>query len=119
MDTECAMFAGWSEVAAQGLEPFIKKYGERKEGEPERLDEALIRKRPSTGFNLVRDLHDLWLLANESLISIRALKQSAQALRDKELEQVLSDLEQTNGRQLNWLEKRLDQAAPQALVVPS
>jgi hypothetical protein len=32
---------------------------------------------------------------------------------------VLTQMEHSNGRELNWLEKRLDQAAPQALVVPS
>src|SRR4051794_30234032 len=37
----------------------------------------------------------------------------------QEFEQVLTQMEHTNGRELNWLEKRLDQAAPQALVVPS
>lgn len=116
---ECTLFAEWSRAGAQNLEGFIAKYGERQEGEPERLDEALIRKRNSTGFNLVRDLHDLWLLANESLISIRVLQQAAQALRDKDLERVLSEIEEKNDKQLNWLKKRLDQAAPQALVVPS
>ena len=68
---------------------------------------------------MLRDIHDLWLLVNESLIAIRALKQASQALRDKDFEQVLTQMEHTNGRELNWLEKRLDQAAPQALVVPS
>jgi len=67
----------------------------------------------------VRDLHDLWLLVNESLISIRVLTQSAQALRDKKLEGVLAAMEETNRRELEWLKKRLDQAAPQALTVPS
>jgi hypothetical protein len=119
MHAECTLFAGWSRTGALSLEPFIAKYGERQEGEPERLDEILVRKRASTGFNLVRDLHDLWLLGNESLISIRVLQQAAQALRDKDLERVLATSEETNQRQLNWLQKRLDQAAPQALVVPS
>ncbi|MDB5631119.1 MAG: molybdopterin oxidoreductase, partial [Tardiphaga sp.] len=116
---ECSLFAGWSKDSASGLEPFIRRYGERVEGEPERLDAALVRKRPSTGFNLLRDLHDLWLLVNESLISIRALRQAAQALRHKDFDNVLANMEASNARQLNWLEKRLKQAAPQTLVVPS
>ena len=57
------------------LEPFIERYGERTEDEPERLTDALIHERVSSGFTLLRELHDLWLLVNESLIAIRALKQ--------------------------------------------
>jgi len=79
----------------------------------------LIRKRSSSGFNLLRDLHDLWLLVNESLISITILLQAAQALRDEQFEQALTDMHTKNERQRSWLLTRLKQAAPQALVVPS
>ena len=82
------------------------------------LDKALMRKRSSNGFNLVRDLHDLWLLVNESLVSITILLQAAQALRDRNFESVLAAIELTNERQRNWLMTRLKQASPQALVVP-
>ncbi len=119
LQAETAIFIEWSTGNIERLERFVEKYGDRREEEPERLTEALIHKRVSTGFTLLRELHDLWLLVNESTISIRALKQAAQALRDKELEDLLLDMERANGRELNYLEKRLDQAAPQALVVPS
>ncbi|MBV9064911.1 MAG: molybdopterin-dependent oxidoreductase, partial [Methylobacteriaceae bacterium] len=119
LQDECATFIEWASDGAARLDPFIKRYGERLQGEPERLTEALVRKRVSTGFSLLRELHDLWLLVNESLIAIKALKQASQALRDSEFERVLTEMEHTNSRELNWLEKRLKQAAPQALVVPS
>ena len=119
LQDECATFIGWASHGAERLEPFIERYGERTEEEPERLTDALIHERVSSGFTLLRELHDLWLLVNESLIAIRALKQASQALRDKDFERVLTEMEHTNSRELNWLEKRLDQAAPQALVVPS
>ena len=61
----CTLFAGGSRDAAGRLRPFVEKYGERQEGEPERLDRALLVKRSETGFDLLRDLHDLWLLVNE------------------------------------------------------
>jgi ferredoxin-nitrate reductase len=115
---QCALFAAWSKEAAEGLERFNQRYGERNEGEPKRLDKALFRKRRSSGFNLVRDLHDLWLLVNESVISITILLQAAQALRDREFELVLREIEEKNARQRSWLMTRLKQAAPQALVVP-
>jgi hypothetical protein len=115
---ECTLFAAWSKEAAEALERFKPRYGEQSEGEPKRLDKALIRKRRSSGFNLVRDLHDLWLLVNESVISITILLQAAQAARDREFELVLSGIEEKNARQRSWLMTRLKQAAPQALVVP-
>ena len=118
MYNECTLFAVWSKEAAEALEQFKEKYGERSEGEPKRLYKALIRKRSSNGFNLVRDLHDLWLLVNESLVSITILLQAAQALRDRNFESVLAAIELTNERQRNWLMTRLKQASPQALVVP-
>src|SRR2546423_1563214 len=75
--------------------------------------------RAKTGVNLVRDLQGLWLLANESLISLTVLKQAAQALRDKPFEKALNEIENRNRRQLNWLMSRIRQAGPQAIVVPS
>lgn len=58
IEAECTPCSEWSRKGAQGLEPFIARYGERQEGEPERLDGVLT--------------------------------QSAQALPDKELEEVLA-----------------------------
>ena len=113
------LFEKWSGEAARALESFEDRYGSRREGEPQRLDKALIRKRSATGFNLVRDLHDVWLLVNESMISIVVLKQAGDALRDRELQAVLNEISDKNGRQLSWLMTRIKQAAPQALIVPS
>jgi anaerobic selenocysteine-containing dehydrogenase len=113
---DCETFAG---DAAKRLQPFVEKYGKRREGEPERLDEALLRRRAPSPFNLVRDLHDLWLLVNETLISVDILEQAGHALRDDELLQVLAKLRESNQRQRDWLRTRLRQAAPQVLVVPS
>ena len=41
----CHMFGEWSKASADALEPFVQKYGERREGEPERLDRALLVQR--------------------------------------------------------------------------
>ena len=67
----------------------------------------------------MRDLHDLWLLANESHISCIVLLQASMSLRDKELEAVCMKGDNGNRRQLAWILTRIKQAAPQALVVPS
>ena len=114
----CKIFRKWSEEADSMIKPFIAKYGERREGEPKRLDKALLVKREQGGFNLLRDLHDLWLLVNESMMSLNVLEQAARALRDEELLDTLNHIQQRNERQQTWLKTRISQAAPQTLVVP-
>jgi ferredoxin-nitrate reductase len=76
----------------------VAKYGERREGEPEALDRALLIHRPQTAFGLLRDLQDLWLMVNESTISVAALLQGARALGDRALEQDLHGVEDRNAR---------------------
>src|SRR4051812_43596212 len=104
--------------AGSMLEPFISKYGERQEGEPKRLDKARLVKRKQNGFDLLRDFHDLWLLVNESMMSLNVLEQGARALRDEELLDALKHMKDRNERQRTWLKTRISQAAPQTLVVP-
>lgn len=67
---------------------------------------------------MLRDLHDLWLLVNESMMSLNVLEQAARALRDHQLLEVLNHMQDRNKRQLVWLKTRINQAAPQVLVVP-
>jgi ferredoxin-nitrate reductase len=114
----CKLFGEWSAEAASLLKPFVAQYGERREGEPERLDKALLGKRKQGGFDMLRDLHDLWLLVNESLISLNVLEQAARALRDRQLLDALNHIQHRNERQQLWLKTRISQAAPQTLVVP-
>lgn len=115
----CKLFSEWSAEAASMLQPFVAKYGERREGEPKRLDKALLVKRTQGGFDLLRELHDVWLLVNESMISLNVLEQAARALRDDKLLGALKQMQKRNERQQIWLKTRISQAAPQILVVPS
>lgn len=101
------------------LGPFVQHYGERKEGEPERLDKALLVKRRPNAFNLLRDLHDLWLMVSESMISLDVLEQAAHAKHDDAFRKGLKSIRSKNERQRIWLRTRLRQAAPQVLAVPS
>src|SRR3954452_10127852 len=114
----CKLFAEWSAEAQSTLKLFADKYGERKEGEPKRLDKALLVKRKRGGHDSLRELHDLWLLVNESMISLNVLEQAARALRDEALLQTLKKMQDRNQRQQSWLTTRISQAAPQTLVVP-
>ena len=117
--SECTLMGSWSQDAVTALVPYIKKYGERQEGEPERLDKALLVQRSQTGFDLLRDIHDLFLLVNESLVSVTVLRQAATALRDSEFRDTLEAIRRHNERQREWLFARAKQAAPQVLIVPS
>lgn len=114
----CKLFCQWCSEAESTLKPFVRKYGERQEGEPKRLDKALLVKRKQGGFDMLRDLHDLWLLVNESMMSLNVLEQAARALRDEELLEALKKMQDRNERQQTWLKTRISQAAPQTLVVP-
>ncbi len=116
---QSTLFMAWSRENAAAIRPYVARYGERREGEPEALDEALLLERGQTAFGLLRDLQDLWLMANESTISVAVLLQAARALGDRGLERDLSAIESRNGRQRTWLLTRIRQAAPQTLVVPS
>jgi predicted molibdopterin-dependent oxidoreductase YjgC len=116
---QSALFMAWTSENVASMRLYAKKYGERREGEPEALADALEIGRPDGGFGLMRDLQDLWLVVNESYVSTAALVQGSCALGDRELEKVLRAIESRNERQRTWLFSRIRQAAPQALIVPS
>ncbi|MFC0677935.1 molybdopterin oxidoreductase family protein [Lysobacter korlensis] len=115
----CKLFESWSQEAVDMLQPFADKYGEHRHGEPDRLEDALLRQRVPNAFALLRDLHDLWLLVNESVISVDTLEQAARAKRDKAFEDAIKQIRKRNKRQRRWLRTRIRQAAPQTLTVPS
>ena len=75
------LFIEWSAEADTLLKSFVASYGERQEGEPKRLDKALLVQRKQGGFDMLRDLHYLWLLVNESMMSLtRTLRAKAAPL---------------------------------------
>jgi formylmethanofuran dehydrogenase subunit D len=113
------LFADWSSENAEALEPLIARYSASGRDEPERLASSLFQGKRSGGLGLLRDLHDLWLLANEAHITWQVLKQAAQALRDREMFAICRHATEQTDRRIAWLRTRIDQAAPQAVVVPS
>lgn len=66
---------------------------------------------------LIRDLQDLYLLANLVDVTWMMVKQAALGLRDEQLIQVVSECEGQVKVQLGWLTTRMKQAAPQALII--
>ncbi|WP_217914538.1 PA2169 family four-helix-bundle protein [Miltoncostaea marina] len=114
----CERLAAQCDRHAAALRPFAERYGEEQEDEPERLHSDLfgdgVR---SGGLGLLRDLHDLYLMASECDISWTMIGQGAQGARDTELLAVVDACEHETATQLAWLRTRMKQAAPQALVV--
>ena len=65
---------------------------------------------------LLRDLQDLYLLASMVDVTWTMVKQAASALRGEELLSVVAPCDSETSTQLKWLQTRMKQAAPQALV---
>jgi hypothetical protein len=102
---------------ARRLEPFVARYGEDAQSEPDRLHSEIFRGTREGGLGLLRDLQDLYLMAAECDITWTVIGQAAQGLRDGELLEVVNTCEPETAMQMKWLQTRMKEAAPQALVV--
>ena len=113
----CQRLAAQSEAHSAALKPFRDRYGEEaSEKEPERLHSDLFKGPRKGSLGLLRDLHDLYLMACEADISWTVIAQAAQALRDRDLLETVHRCEEETSVQLRWLKTRIKQAAPQTLV---
>ena len=65
---------------------------------------------------LLRDLHDLYLLASYLDIAWTVVEQAAKAVREDELRGLVEWCAKETSAQLSWLRTRMKEAAPQALV---
>ncbi len=113
----CLKLASWSRTHTAALDRLISIYGEKEDREAEQVRSSLFQGPRAGGFGLLRDLHDLYLLANEAHLCWMILLQVGQALRDKELEAACLKLGGETDGQISWLQTRIKQAAPQALIV--
>jgi hypothetical protein len=113
----CRMLAAECDEHAEQLEPFAIRYGEDAPTEPDRLHAELFSGTRDGPLGLLRDLHDLYLMATECDIAWTLVGQAAQGARDRELLEVVTGCETETSIQLKWLKTRMKQAAPQALVV--
>lgn len=114
---DCARLADQCDKHAEELQPFAERYGEEAHDEPERLHSEIFRGTRQGGFGLLRDLHDLYLMAAECDISWTLVGQAAKGARDDGLLDVVDRSEAETATQMKWLRTRMKQAAPQALVV--
>ncbi|MEV4357943.1 hypothetical protein ACWEPL_22205 [Nonomuraea sp. NPDC004186] len=99
------------------LAPFVERYAEHAPDEPQRLHSALFTGTREGGLGLLRDLHDLYLMAAECDVAWTLIGQAAQGARDEQLVRAVARCEAETATQLLWLRTRMKQAAPQALVV--
>jgi hypothetical protein len=113
----CDRLAAECDEHAERLEPFARRYGEEAPDEPDRLHSELFHGPREGGIGLLRDLHDLYLMAAECDVAWTVVGQAAQGARDTELYEVVGAGEGDTALQLEWIETRMKQAAPQALVV--
>ncbi|MUK03071.1 hypothetical protein GM708_14755 [Vibrio cholerae] len=114
----CQSLAAQCDEHQNALAPIIERYGEvEDDDEPERLHAQGLSETRSGPVGLLRDLQDLYLLASLVDITWTMIKQAAQGLRDEELLSIVTDCDTQTSTQLRWLQTRMKQAAPQALIV--
>ena len=114
---DCEKLAKQCDRHAEALQPFAERYGEDADAEPDRLHSEIFKGSREGGLGLLRDLHDLYLMAAECDIAWTMVGQAARGLRDEELLEVVQACEGETAIQLKWLRTRMKQAAPQALIV--
>jgi hypothetical protein len=115
----CHTLAKQCEAHAEQLKPFVDRYGEERPEEPENLYHDLFDEIRLGGLGLLRDLHDLYLMAHACDISWTMIGQAAQGARDRALLETVNACEEQTATQIKWLKTRMKQAAPQALLVAS
>jgi hypothetical protein len=100
------------------LDTFVGKHdGSSSTEAPENFDALTFRGTRTGGLGLLRDLHDITLLTTECDLMWMLLAVGAQGVHDSELLD-LSRAGQTDTKsQLDWLQSRMKQTAPQALLV--
>ncbi|MDR6907739.1 hypothetical protein J2X63_003447 [Agromyces sp. 3263] len=116
----CLTLAEQCDGHREQLAPIVERYGAApSDDEPERLHADGLRTTRTGPLGLLRDLQDLYLLASLAEVTWTMVKQAAEALRDEELLGVVNTCQQEVDVQLHWLQTRMKQAAPQALIAAS
>ncbi|RII17924.1 hypothetical protein DSC45_13550 [Streptomyces sp. YIM 130001] len=109
--------AGQCTAHAARLRPAVERYGKHDDEEPERLRVSEFSGERAGGLGLLRDLHDLYVLAHFVDITWTVVQQTAQGLRDEMLLDIVAECQDETAQQVRWLTTRIKAAAPQALLV--
>jgi hypothetical protein len=115
--TLCLRFADECGQQAARMSPFVRTYGTHPDGEPERVHADVLGPARTGGLGLLRELHDLYVLACYLDMAWTMVGQAAKGARDTELETTVTRCASTTEGQLKWITARMKAAAPQALLV--
>jgi hypothetical protein len=115
----CEKLAAQCDRHAEQLKPHADRYGEDADAQPERLHGEIFGGPRDGPLGLLRDLHDLYLMACECDIAWTVVGQAAQGARDAALLTTVQRCEGETAIQITWARGRMKEAAPQALVVSS
>ena len=113
----CHLLAQMSDRHRADLAPAVQRYGADDIEEPERLHAEGLAQARAGEIGLLRDLQDLHVLATLVQTTWTVIVQGAQGLRDRELLEIANAANAETSRQLTWLNTRMKEAAPQALIV--
>lgn len=115
----CRGFADQCVAHRDALTPVLGRYDQQHHAEPERLYPQGLTRARSGPVGLLRDLQDLYQLANLVNITWTLVGQAAAGARDRALLDLTVDCERDTQSHLAWLRMRMKAAAPQALLVAS
>jgi hypothetical protein len=116
----CRTLAGQCDAHREALAPIVERYGGAPgDDEPARLHAQGLSGTRTGPVGLLRDLQDVYLLVSFVEVTWTVVRQAAQALRDRELLEVIDGCAEQTGIQARWCRMRIKQAAPQALVAAS
>jgi hypothetical protein len=113
----CNRFAAQCEAHEAKLGPFVARYADNAGDEPAALHSKLFQGPREGPLALLRDLHDLYLMASECDVVWTIVGQAAQGAREADLFAVVSSCEHETSMQMHWAKSRMKQSAPQVLVV--
>ncbi|BBZ11049.1 hypothetical protein [Mycobacterium branderi] len=113
----CQAFARQCDARNAALTPIVERYAHLGEPEPERLHPQGLTVARAGQIGLLRDLQDLYQLANLVDITWTLIGQAARGARDRGLINLATRCNQEIATQVAWLRMRMKAEAPQALLV--
>jgi len=116
-----ASFARECEARLRQLAPLVSRYGAKAPPLPDAFELTVLRATLFHGgrsglLGILRDMQNLWLLAHRVQLLALLLRDTGAALRDKELMDVCSGLQEQTGGQIAWLQSRVKEDGAQIVI---
>lgn len=110
------LFEMWSMEHATQLQPILKRYPGVPSASAHVLSAVLFKGARKGGLGLLRDFQDLHLLLSDVHGGWTIAGQLAAALRDDDLLALCNTYPSQTIRQMEWIETRVKELAPQVLI---